>query len=288
METLRLPEQIQELAQAWKKEHRIGLVPTMGCLHEGHLSLVRAARSRCSRVILTIFVNPMQFGPNEDLDAYPRQFAHDAELAEKEGVDLLFTPEAAQMYGNNFQTAIDVTKLSCGMCGADRPGHFQGVATVVAKLFNLTLADIAVFGEKDFQQLAVIRQLTADLNFPVEIIGAPIVREPDGLAMSSRNKYLTGESRQKALCLYRAIMLAKSLVRDSGEGVDARDILKPVADEIQTTGVDLEYAVIVNEHTLRDEDVVTIHCRLAVAAKIDGKVRLIDNARLIDTTVLPR
>ena len=282
METIYLPELMQDAALQWKKEHSIGVVPTMGCLHEGHLSLVRIAKKRCSRLILTIFVNPMQFGPNEDLDSYPRQFAADCAMAEKEGVDVVFSPDTRLMYGENFQTSIQVKNLSQGMCGADRPGHFEGVATVVAKLFNLTFPDIAVFGEKDFQQLAVIRQMVKDLNFPVEIIGGPIVREHDGLAMSSRNTYLQGESRQTALCLHRSLQKAKQLVTQATQPMKAKFIIEQVKDEISNAGAVLEYAVIVNEHTLKMDDLITPQSTLAVAAKINQKVRLIDNTKLVD------
>jgi pantoate--beta-alanine ligase len=198
----------------------VGLVPTMGCLHQGHLSLVRKARELSDRVIVSIFVNPMQFGPDEDLGAYPRQFTKDCNLAENEGATAVFAPVDQQMYSTGFQTMVRVKKLSLGMCGADRPGHFDGVATVVSKLFNITTPNIAVFGEKDYQQLVIIRQLTEDLNFPVKIIAAPIVRESDGLAMSSRNKYLTGTSRNTALCLFQAVSRAKKLVADTAGSVD--------------------------------------------------------------------
>lgn len=281
MEKVFSPLEIQRLALGWKKKYCIGLVPTMGCLHEGHLSLIRRAKKQCDRVILTVFVNPMQFGPNEDLDSYPRQFELDCDMAEKEGVDVVFAPQSEKMYSENFQTSIAVKHLSKGLCGADRPGHFEGVATVVAKLFNLTCPDVAIFGEKDFQQLAVLRRMTEDLNFPVEIIGAPIVRESDGLAMSSRNKYLYGDSRQKALCLSHSIATAKRIVKEALESVDAGYLVSIVKEEIQTAGADLDYAVIVDESTLKDETVVTPNSRIAIAAKIDQRVRLIDNANLM-------
>lgn len=281
MEKVYTPEGIQQLALSWKKQSSVGLVPTMGCLHRGHLSLVRIARKKCEKVILTIFVNPMQFGPGEDLDAYPRQFQLDCEMAEKEGIDVVYCPKPEEMYDEHFQTSITVKNLSTGLCGADRPGHFDGVATVVAKLFNLTCPDMAVFGEKDFQQLAIIRRMVKDLNFPIEIIGGPIVREEDGLAMSSRNKYLVGNSRQKALCLYRAISKARGVVLEAVKPIDAEYLKTIVRDEIKSSGADLEYAEIVNGNTLENEILVTSYSRLIVAAKIDQRVRLIDNANLM-------
>ncbi len=273
--------EIYQLAGNFKTNgDRVALVPTMGCLHEGHLSLIRKAEEFADQVILSLFVNPLQFGPTEDLDAYPRQFQSDCDLAEKEGVDVIFSPAPEEMYNSSFQTAITVNNLSQGMCGEDRPGHFEGVATVVTKLLNLTLADFAVFGEKDYQQLAVVRQLARDLNIPVQIIGAPIVREPDGLAMSSRNKYLIGEGRKSATCLYRSIIAAKKITADNRGEIDTATIIEQVKKIIATAGAKLEYAVVVNAFSLKPEEIVTSDSVLAIAAKIDNKVRLIDNARL--------
>jgi pantoate--beta-alanine ligase len=184
------------------------------------------------------------------------------------------------MYGPGFQTKVSVTGLSQGMCGADRPGHFDGVATVVLKLFHLTQPDVAVFGQKDFQQLAIIRRMTVDLNLDIEIAGCPIVREPDGLAMSSRNKYLQGESRQQALCLSKAIQAARRLVAESGTELDAGRIIAQCREIIAQAGANLEYAVVIDENSLENQAVVTPGSVLAIAAKIGGKVRLIDNARL--------
>ncbi len=272
---------ISQLTSSWKKQGQtISLVPTMGCLHEGHLSLMRKAKDMGGKVIVSIFVNPLQFGPNEDLASYPRQFVIDCELAENEGVDAVFCPENKYMYGDSFQTAVTVSKLSQGMCGKDRPGHFDGVSTVVAKLFNLTRADSAVFGQKDFQQLAVIRQLVKDLNFPIQIIGSPIVREDDGLAMSSRNKYLHGDSRQQALCLYSSIIAARELVTESRDKILAQTVIEQTKEIIARAGAALEYAVLKDESTLLDDVVVSSDSILVLAAKIDGTVRLIDNGRL--------
>lgn len=275
--------EISRQVREWQRQGlKIALVPTMGCLHEGHLSLMRRAASLADRIIVSIFVNPMQFGPKEDFASYPRQLEADCRLAEKEGVHAVFCPEAGDMYSPSFQTTVSVTKLSQGMCGADRPGHFDGVATVVLKLFHLTRPDLAVFGQKDFQQLAIIRQLTADLNLEVEIVGCPIVREPDGLAMSSRNKYLQGESRQQALCLYRAILAARRLVAESPGEVTAEAVFSQTNEIIAQAGAKLEYAVVIDEDTLQKQPVVTRKSVLAIAAKIGGKVRLIDNAGLMD------
>ncbi len=281
MDTIQSLTEMYHRAAHWKRQGlKIALVPTMGCLHEGHLSLMRKAGASADRVIVSIFVNPMQFGPHEDFDAYPRQLQNDCLLAEKEGVDTIFCPETKAMYGENFQTAISVKKLSQGMCGADRPGHFDGVATVVTKLLHSTVADVAIFGEKDFQQLAIIKQLVADLNFPVEIVGCPIVREADGLAMSSRNKYLQGEARSQALCLYRAIMAAKARVAKGQRDVTAASIIDETARIVAEAGASLEYAVVVNEHSLQPEVLIGNGSVLALAAKIGGVVRLIDNAKL--------
>ena len=282
MKTIAPIAAIYKQAVEWKRKGlKIALVPTMGCLHEGHLSLMRHAVTLADRVIVSIFVNPMQFGPNEDFGSYPRQFDADCKLAEKEGVHAIFCPEAQEMYGESFQTKISVTNLSQGMCGADRPGHFDGVATVVTKLFHLTLPDFAVFGQKDFQQLAIIRQFVADLNMSIEIIGCPIVREHDGLAMSSRNKYLSGESRNQALCLYNSILAARKHIAESQQEVLADKIISQTREIVTKAGGKLEYAVVINEFTLQNEIKITRNSVLAIAAKIGGKVRLIDNAKLI-------
>jgi len=275
-----LTEIARQTAEWHRQGLKIALVPTMGCLHEGHLSLMRRAAAVADRTIVSIFVNPMQFGPNEDFGSYPRQFQTDCDLAEKEGVHAIFCPESKDMYGDSFQTKISVTQLSRGMCGADRPGHFDGVATVVTKLFHLTLPDVAVFGQKDFQQLAIIRRLVLDLNMNIEIIGCPIVREQDGLAMSSRNKYLQGESRKQALCLSKAILAARRLVAETQQEIPADAVVAQTGEIIAKAGAKLEYAVVVDEFTLKNETMVTQQSVLAIAAKIGGTVRLIDNAKL--------
>lgn len=283
MKIIRSPEMMYHCAQRWKQGgQRVAVVPTMGCLHEGHLSLMRIGAKHCDRIIVTLFVNPLQFGPNEDLDAYPKQLQLDCDLAEKEGVDVIFAPENEAMYGPSFQTEIQVKKLSQGMCAGDRPTHFAGVTTVVTKLFNITIPDIAVFGMKDFQQLTIVRQLVRDLNFPIEIVGGPIIREPDGLAMSSRNKYLTEDGRQRALCLYNSIQAGKKTVAErGGTEIPSQIIIEQTKNIVAAAGVKLEYAVVVNEESLLDEKTVTPASVFALAAKIDNTVRLIDNSKLI-------
>jgi pantoate--beta-alanine ligase len=256
----------------------IALVPTMGYFHEGHLSLMRLAARQADCVVVSHFVNPIQFGPTEDLARYPRNFDGDAELASREQVEILFAPDAADMYHQDFQTRITVTVLSNGLCGAGRPGHFEGVATVVAKLFNIIRPRLAVFGEKDLQQLAVIRRLTADLNWPVGIVAHPIVRELDGLAMSSRNAYLSPAERQAAPCLWQAITLARNL---AAQGMTDARLLRAEAGKLLTAvpAVKIEYVEIVNQDTLQPQETVNRSSRLALAVRI-GRTRLIDNGSL--------
>ncbi|WP_136799271.1 pantoate--beta-alanine ligase [Desulfosediminicola ganghwensis] len=282
MRIVRTTKELQQQANQWRSNGlTIGLVPTMGFFHEGHLSLMREARRKCDRVITTLFVNPMQFGPNEDLDSYPRSFERDQQMAEGEGVDLLFCPDPSEMYGEQFQTKISLDKVSQGLCGADRPGHFDGVATVVTKLFNLAKPHKAVFGQKDFQQLALIRQLVADLNFDIEIIGHPIVREEDGLAMSSRNKYLDANERKIAVCLSQAIGQAKKMLADAGGSLPAQEIITMAESMIeQHPECSVEYVSIVHQSTLRPMEIADGESVLAMAMKVNNKVRLIDNSPL--------
>lgn len=284
MKIIRTIKELQLQADAWRRQGlRIGLVPTMGFFHEGHLSLMGCAADCCDRVITTLFVNPMQFGPTEDLDAYPRDFARDSALAENEGVDVLFCPEPAEMYGSGFQTTVSLKVLSQGLCGADRPGHFDGVATVVCKLFNAAKPHVAVFGQKDFQQLALVRQLVEDLNFDIEIIGHPIVREKDGLAMSSRNKYLDQAERKIATCLYAALCAAREMFQESGGHMPAENIEAAARSIIETQpGCKVDYATVVNATTLQRVTAADSDCRLILAVKVNNKVRLIDNAPLQD------
>ena len=256
----------------------VGFVPTMGAFHEGHRSLMRAARGAHDLVVVSLFVNPLQFGPGEDLDRYPRDPAGDEQAAREEGVDVLFAPAVDEMYPGYPEpalTTVHVASLSEGLCGAGRPGHFDGVATVVAKLFALVGPCTAYFGRKDAQQLAVVRRLAADLGLPVEIVGCPLVREPDGLALSSRNRNLLPEQRRAASVLYRALRAGAGLV-ESGER-DARRLRRVVANTVTNEElVRLEYAEVVGAGDLTPVEVLSGEVLVAVAARVGG-VRLIDN-----------
>jgi len=259
------------------REHgkRLGLVPTMGALHEGHLSLVRAAKAQCDAVAVSIFVNPTQFGPTEDLARYPRRFEQDCELLEKEGADFVFAPSAEEMYSKGEVTWVTVEGLSEKLDGRSRPGHFRGVTTVVAKLFHAIEPDAAFFGQKDAAQVAVIRRLVRDLNFPIEIVVCPIVRESDGLAMSSRNAYLNPEERQRALVLQRSLRRVKEEFR-AGERSAAKlaaGAKQIIANEPQ---VRLDYFEIVDPDTLDPLGEISRPALVAVAAYV-GATRLIDN-----------
>ena len=281
MKIIQSAKSINALSVKWRMAGKeISLVPTMGCLHEGHLSLMRKARAVSDKVIVSLFVNPMQFSQGEDFDSYPDQFEKDCELIKNEGVDALFRPTSEEMYNNTFQTGISVESLSKGMCGKDRPGHFDGVATVVAKLFNITCPDSAVFGDKDFQQLVIIRQLVKDLNYNIEIVGAPIVREEDGLAMSSRNLYLDPDGRKCAICLYQAIQASQKIIRTMDK-VPAAKIIELTKEIVARAGAELEYAVVVNESTLMSDEIVNKNSVLALAVKVGQSVRLIDNSKLM-------
>jgi len=263
-----------EQAEAGKS---IGLVPTMGFFHDGHLSLMRLAAKHADRVVVSLFVNPSQFGPEEDFETYPRDFDRDCKMAEREGVAVLFAPEPSAMYPDGFQTVVSVTRITRGLCGADRPGHFDGVATVVVKLFHITRADCAVFGEKDFQQLAVIRRLAADLNMDIEIIGHPIVRDADGLALSSRNTYLDASAGKSALSLSRSLDLARRSAEDGM--LDTQQLTARIRDFILSfPGADIDYIAFVDSRSLQAVDRVDADTRLVLAVKIMNRVRLIDNA----------
>jgi pantoate--beta-alanine ligase len=257
----------------------LALVPTMGALHEGHLTLVRAAKARADHVAVSIFVNPRQFGPNEDLDAYPRRLAADAALLEAEGVDLLWAPTVDQVYPEGYATNVSVSGLDAVLCGAARPGHFDGVATIVGKLFNQVRPDIALFGEKDWQQLAIIRRMARDLDltqpYADAILGVPTVREADGLAMSSRNQYLTPEQRVQAAGLSRAMRKAIAVIEGGGVVADALATLR--ADVLGSGFASVDYADLRDAETLEDLPALSGRpARLLVAARI-GKARLIDN-----------
>ena len=265
--------------EARRKELTVGFVPTMGFLHQGHLSLAHRAREECDVTVMSIFVNPLQFGPSEDLAVYPRDLERDTRLADEAGMDLLFTPEQDEMYpqGRPIIT-VDPGPLGERLEGASRPGHFRGVCTVVAKLFDLVSACRAYFGEKDAQQLAVIRRMTADLDMPVEVIGCPTVREPDGLAMSSRNIYLSPEERRAALSLSGALLEAAAMVR-AGER-DAHELRARMRARIEAEPLaDLDYAAVVDDRSFEDVDRVAGPVRALVAARF-GRARLIDNALL--------
>lgn len=266
--------------RAWSREaHRlddiVGLVPTMGALHEGHLSLVRAAKASCGAVAASIFVNPTQFGPNEDFTLYPRTFEADCEMLEAEGVDVVFAPTPEEMYPGGAATFVEVAGLSDRLDGQSRPGHFRGVATIVAKLFIAAEPDRAFFGQKDAAQVAVLRRMIADLCLPVELVVCPIVREPDGLAMSSRNRYLSVEERNQALVLSRAIQAVQQLVqtgeRRAGALVDAARQVFSTEPEVR-----VDYIAAVNSATLKTLDEIDSETLFAVAAYL-GKTRLIDN-----------
>jgi pantoate--beta-alanine ligase len=254
---------------------KIGFVPTMGYLHKGHLDLMRKAKEYASHVIASIFVNPTQFGPNEDLAKYPRDFQRDEELCTEVGVECIFFPEPPEIYPDGYATYITVEGLSTGLCGVSRPTHFRGVATVVAKLFNIVEPDFAVFGEKDYQQLAVIKHMVKDLDMRVEVIGYPTVREADGLAMSSRNAYLSPEEREIAPVLNRSLRHALSLFR-KGE-TNAKTIKEEVVSMIEAaTGCIIDYVEIVDGGSLVPVETVTESTVMAVAVKL-GRTRLIDN-----------
>ncbi len=262
-------------AQRRREGRRIGLVPTMGALHEGHLSLVRAARAQSDVVAVSIFVNPLQFGPSEDLAKYPRTFERDRQLLEAEKVDLLFAPSNDDMYPAGAVTFVTVEGLSDKLCGRSRPGHFRGVTTVVSKLFHIVEPDLAFFGQKDAAQVTILQRMVRDLNLPVRIIVCPIVREKDGLAMSSRNSYLDPRQRRQALVLYRALMRVQTLA-DTGERSAAKlsDTGRQVIAE--EPAVRLDYFEIVNPQTLDPVDDISRGALVAVAAFV-GPTRLIDN-----------
>ncbi len=280
MEIIKTKAKMQAWAMAQKQKSRtISFVPTMGFLHAGHISLLEKGKPLCDELVLSIFVNPTQFGPNEDLDAYPRDIDNDLKLAKTAGVTAVFLPPPEEIYTKNYQTRVSLDHLPNFLCGRSRPVHFGGVATVVTKLFNIVMPDKAIFGKKDYQQLQVIRQMTRDLDFNIEIIGGDIVREPDGLAMSSRNAYLTPEQRKSALSLSRAVSLAKQVIA-KGE-TSSFAIVKEMENLILSfdqTAID--YIEFCDPETLEPMNCIDRQAVLALAVKV-GKTRLIDNA-LID------
>ena len=276
MEVIKKKDKMRGLVdEAKARGDTVGLVPTMGFFHEGHLELMRRARAECDVVVVTLFVNPTQFGPGEDLDAYPRDFELDRALAEGVGVDYIFAPEVEEMYPEGAATFVEVEELHRVMCGRTRPGHFRGVATIVSKLFNIVPAHRAYFGQKDAQQLVIIRKMAADLDFPIEIIPVPTVRESDGVAMSSRNTYLEPEEREQAIALHRSLEAARLLVEQGQR--QAGKIRSAMENLISTFPlVNLEYISICDNIFLRPLEELSGEVLVAVAARI-GRARLIDN-----------
>ena len=282
MEIISDPQAMHGRARQWRDLGlKVVLVPTMGFFHQGHLSLMEYGRSIGDRLVVSLFVNPTQFGPQEDLQRYPRDLDRDLRLAREAGVDCLYTPEAGAMYPPGYQTFVTVEVLSGGLCGASRPGHFKGVATVVLKLFNQVEPQAAVFGEKDYQQLMVIKRMVTDLSVPVEVVGRPIVREADGVAMSSRNTYLNPEERDAARCLFRGIQAARDL---AAAGETSRDrILDQVREIITATRLArMDYVELADPESLEPAEAIRGQARLIMAVWINN-TRLIDNTLLTET-----
>ena len=277
MRTVRTVGELRAALAPRRGAGAVGLVPTMGFFHEGHLSLMRRAREECETVVVSLFVNPAQFGAGEDLEAYPRDEARDAALAAEQGVDLLFAPPVEEVYPPGFDTTVEVHGLTEVLCGERRPGHFRGVTTVVTKLLNMVGPDVAYFGQKDAQQAAVIRKLVRDLDIPVRVEVLPTVREPDGLALSSRNAYLSDSDRARALALSRALAAAGAAVADGRR--DAASVLAAARRELDASGVDPEYLELRSADDLAPAERVNGRTLLAVAARV-GRARLIDNAIL--------
>ena len=274
MQVTKTVEETRKQIKQWKKEGKtIGLVPTMGFLHEGHASLIRKCREQNDIVVVSDFVNPTQFGPNEDLEAYPRDFERDSKLCESLGADLIFAPSPEDMY-HDPHAFVSIDTLSETLCGKTRPIHFKGVCTVVTKLFHIVAPDRAYFGEKDAQQLAIIRKMVKDLNFDIEIVGCPIVREEDGLAKSSRNTYLNEEERRAALCLSRAVKTGKEVIYT---GADAKEVLNPMKAIIEAEPLArIDYVMMVDALTMQPIEKADRDVLVAMAVYI-GKTRLIDN-----------
>lgn len=274
MQVTKTVEETRKQIKQWKKEGKtIGLVPTMGFLHEGHASLIRKCREQNDIVVVSDFVNPTQFGPNEDLEAYPRDFERDSKLCESLGADLIFAPSPEDMY-HDPHAFVNIDTLSETLCGKTRPIHFKGVCTVVTKLFHIVAPDRAYFGEKDAQQLAIIRKMVKDLNFDIEIVGCPIVREEDGLAKSSRNTYLNDKERQAALCLSRAVKTGKEVIYT---GADAKEVLNPMKAIIEAEPLArIDYVMMVDALTMQPIEKADRDVLVAMAVYI-GKTRLIDN-----------
>ncbi len=265
------------ISSARHRGQQVGLVPTMGGLHAGHLSLIEAARANDDLVAISIFVNPTQFGPREDYEEYPRELAQDAQLAEQAGVDIIFAPSVEEMYPQGFSTYVEVEELTAGLCGGYRPGHLRGVTTIVAKLLNIIQPHVAYFGEKDYQQLVVIKRIVTDLNMPVEIVGLPTVREPDGLALSSRNQYLNADERQAAPLLYQALTAGAELVRKGAAGPEAAEHIRQMLDGEPLFRV--QYVEAVHPETLQSVPYSGPPMVIAAAVYL-GDTRLIDNIKM--------
>lgn len=276
MKVVKTIKEVREIVGGWRQEGlSVGLVPTMGYLHEGHQSLIKKSASQNDRTVVSVFVNPIQFGPNEDLEAYPRDLNRDIKAVEEAGGDLIFNPEPSEMYPGHFTSFIDTTETTELLCGAVRPVHFRGVCTVVGKLFNIVTPDRAYFGQKDAQQLATIRRFVRDLNFPLEIIACPIVREDDGLAKSSRNTYLNAEERQAALILSKSLKKGKEAI-ESGEK-DAKTIIAIIKNSLQSEPLArIDYVEVVDFENIQRVDKIEGETLVAIAVYI-GKTRLIDN-----------
>lgn len=270
-------QQVRDQVRAWRKEGlTVGLVPTMGYLHEGHASLMKASVAQCDRTVVSVFVNPTQFGPNEDLESYPRDFDRDSALCQAMGVDLIFHPEVSEMYAGDAATYVEIlSDMPKQLCGKTRPIHFRGVCTVVSKLFNIVLPDKAFFGQKDAQQLAIIRRMVRDMSYGIEIVGCPIVREEDGLAKSSRNTYLNSEERKAALVLSQSIFLGQDMVKNGQKDAQALvDAMKAHIEQEPLARID--YVEAVNAVTMEPVDTLDGPVLVAMAVYI-GKTRLIDN-----------
>ena len=276
MKVVKTVKEVREIVSGWRKEGlSVGLVPTMGYLHEGHQSLISKSASQNDRTVVSVFVNPIQFGPNEDLEAYPRDLNRDMKAVEEAGGDLIFNPEPAEMYPEHFTSFIDTTETTELLCGAVRPIHFRGVCTVVGKLFNIVTPDRAYFGQKDAQQLATIRRFVRDLNFPLEIIACPIIREADGLAKSSRNTYLNAEERKAALILSKSLKKGQEAI-EGGEK-DAQKIIAIITESLQSEPLArIDYVEVVDFENIQRIDTIEGETLVAIAVYI-GKTRLIDN-----------
>ena len=275
MQVVSTVKEVRDIVAGWRKEGKtVGFVPTMGYLHEGHGSLISKAVEQNDKAVVSIFVNPMQFGPTEDLESYPRDLEKDSKFCESLGADLIFHPEPEEMYHDGFSSFVDMTVLTEELCGLSRPVHFRGVCTVVSKLFNIVQPDRAYFGQKDAQQLAIIRKMVLDLNFDIQIVGCPIVREEDGLAKSSRNTYLSCEERKAALCLSKAVKKGQELIRN---GIAASEVLEPMCEIINGEPLaHIDYVSMVDALSMQPVDAVNADVLVAMAVYI-GKTRLIDN-----------